>query len=247
MRTVLTTIALFGVLLSANAIADDEVVAAVKAALAAENRTDAERARDKNRLPAQTLDFFGLKKDMRVLELVPGGGWYTKLLAPVLKDEGKLYVAIGTDRVASMLTDPALDQVEVIQVDATPNRVGRRLDFDGLTLDVKRIDLALTFRNLHNFTENGRRAMNEATFKALKKGGVYGVVDHTRRHMQADSDENWRRMDPVLMIKEIEAVGFEFVDFADLHYRADDELVYEVGRRSVSGNTDRFALLFKKP
>ena len=49
------------------------------------------------------------------------------------------------------------------------------------------------------------------------------------------------------MIKEIEAVGFEFVDFSDLHYRYDDELVYEVGRRSVSGNTDRFTLLFRKP
>ena len=50
-----------------------------------------------------------------------------------------------------------------------------------------------------------------------------------------------------LMIKEIEAAGFEFVDFSDLHYRFDDELVYEVGRRSVTGNTDRFTLLFRKP
>jgi predicted methyltransferase len=54
-------------------------------------------------------------------------------------------------------------------------------------------------------------------------------------------------MDPVLMIKEIEEAGFEFVDFSDLHYRYDDELVYEVGRRSVTGNTDRFTMLFKKP
>ena len=54
-------------------------------------------------------------------------------------------------------------------------------------------------------------------------------------------------MDPVLMIKEIEASGFRFVDFSDLHYRADDELRFEVGRRSVAGNTDRFTLLFEKP
>jgi predicted methyltransferase len=81
----------------------------------------------------------------------------------------------------------------------------------------------------------------------LPSGGHYGVIDHTRRHMQGDNAENWRRMDPVLMIKEIEAAGFEFVDMSDLHYRYDDELVYEVGRRSVSGNTDRFTLLFKKP
>ena len=116
-----------------------------------------------------------------------------------------------------------------------------------MPMDVKRIDLALTFRNLHNFSLDGRKAMNESVFKALKRGGLYGVVDHTRRHMQKDSDENWRRMDPVQMIKEIEAVGFELVDVSDLHYRADDELRYEVGRRSVAGNTDRFTLLFRKP
>ena len=65
--------------------------------------------------------------------------------------------------------------------------------------------------------------------------------------MQPDDVENRRRVDPVLMIKEIQSVGFELVDFSDLHYRLDDELRYEVGRRSVSGNTDRFTLLFRKP
>ncbi len=54
-------------------------------------------------------------------------------------------------------------------------------------------------------------------------------------------------MDPVLVIKELLEHGFEFVDYSDLHFRADDELEYEVGRRSVSGNTDRFTLKFRKP
>ena len=65
--------------------------------------------------------------------------------------------------------------------------------------------------------------------------------------MEADSGENRRRMDPVLAIKEIEAAGFEFVDFSDLHFRADDELRYEVGRKTVTGNTDRWTLKFRKP
>ena len=107
--------------------------------------------------------------------------------------------------------------------------------------------MVLTFRNLHNFNEDGRRAMNVAAFEALKSGGIYGVVDHTRRHMQAQTAENWRRVDPVHAIKEIEAAGFEFVDYSNLHYRADDELRYEVGRKSVTGNTDRFTLKFRKP
>ena len=65
--------------------------------------------------------------------------------------------------------------------------------------------------------------------------------------MQPDGGEVWRRMDPVEMIHEIEAAGFEFVDWSDLHYRPDDELRYEVGRKTVTGNTDRFTLLFRRP
>ena len=111
---------------------------------------------------------------------------------------------------------------------------------------VKRLDMVLTFRNMHNFTEEGRANINKAVFEALKSGGIYGVVDHTRRHMQASDNEVWRRMDPVTVIKEVQAAGFEFVDFSPLHFRPDDELRYEVGRKTVTGNTDRFTLLFKK-
>ena len=89
--------------------------------------------------------------------------------------------------------------------------------------------------------------MNDASFKALKSGGIYAVVDHTRRHMEELNNENGRRFDPVLAIKEIQAAGFVLVDYSTLHARADDELRYEVGRKSVTGNSDRFTLKFKKP
>jgi predicted methyltransferase len=65
--------------------------------------------------------------------------------------------------------------------------------------------------------------------------------------MEADNPENRRRMDPVLAIHEIEAAGFEFADFSDLHFRLDDELRFEVGRKSVTGNTDRWTIKFIKP
>jgi predicted methyltransferase len=89
--------------------------------------------------------------------------------------------------------------------------------------------------------------MNASAYKALKQGGTYAVVDHTRRHMQKLDNENGRRIDPVLAIKEIEAAGFVFVDYSSLHYRPDDELQYEVGRKTVTGNTDRWTLKFRKP
>ena len=250
MKLLKTYLALLGaVAMLATAQASADIEAAITEAMASDIRTDADRARDANRKPLETLQFFQLEEDMRVLELLPGGGWYTKLLAPVLAEKGQLYVAIGTQRVEGMISDGTVSGVEVVATEGEFTRPegSRRFFFDGFEMDVENIDLALTFRNLHNMTEEGREGVNKAVFEALKSGGHYGVVDHTRRHMQVDTVENWRRMDPVLMIKEIEAVGFEFVDFSDLHYRPDDTLEYEVGRKSVTGNTDRFTLLFRKP
>ena len=222
----------------------------VQAALAAESRPAADTERDRNRRALQTLQFFGLEDDMRVLELLPGGGWYTRILAPVLADNGKLYIAMGTGRVEEgVLTEPGFEQVEALETSANVSREpgARYYTTDEFSFDVRNLDMVLTFRNVHNFDTAGRARMHEAAFGSLKRGGLYGVVDHTRRHMEGETPENRRRIDPVLVIKEAQAAGFEFVDYSDLHYRADDELEYEVGRRSVTGNTDRFTFLFRKP
>ena len=246
MRLILTVLTV----LLANIAYAGEIDAKVEAALAAEGRPEADMARDRNRMPLETLRFFGLQDDMRVLELLPGGGWYTRILAPVLADRGKLYVALGTRRVQeNILPLPGFDKVEVLETsDNTRRPEGARLYvMDDFEFEVADLDMVLTFRNVHNFNDEGRMRMHRESFKALKSGGVYGIVDHTRRHMEPDDPENRRRIDPVLVIKEAQAAGFEFVDYSDLHYRADDELEYEVGRRSVSGNTDRFTFLFRKP
>jgi predicted methyltransferase len=228
----------------------DAVETKLKAAMAAEIRTDAEKERDRNRKPVQTLKFFGLRDDMKIVELIPGGGWYTKLLAPVMREDGEYYAALGTSRVSkNVVTLPGFDHVQVVATDSRLYKEeGARLyTLETNGLGVTDADMVLTFRNYHNFNAEGRAAMNRVAFDALKPGGVYAVVDHTRRHMEGDTPENRRRIDPVLAIHEIEAAGFKFVDYSDLHYRADDELRYEVGRKSVSGNTDRWTLKFIKP
>lgn len=242
--------ALVMVLVACGAQAADEIDAKVEAALAAEDRPQADRDRDRNRRPLQTLKFFGLKDDMRVLELLPGGGWYTRVLAPVLADNGKLYVALGTGRTAErVLTQPGFDKVEVLETsdNLRRNDEKRIYEVDDFEFGVRDLDMVVTFRNLHNFDEASRARINAQVFKSLKPGGLYGAIDHTRRHMEPADYENRRRIDPVLVIKEMLDQGFEFVGYSDLHFRADDELEYEVGRRSVSGNTDRFTFLFRKP
>ena len=236
--------------LAGSALAANEIDTKVGSALAAEARPQADRDRDRNRRPLQTLKFFGLKDNMRVLELIPGGGWYTRVLAPVLAENGKLYVALGTGRVkASVLTEPGFEKVVLLETDDNLHRPegSRFYTLDDFDLGVSGLDMVVTFRNLHNFDPAARARVNSQVFKALKSGGLYGVVDHTARHMEPANVENRRRIDPVLVIKELLEQGFEFVDYTDLHYRADDELEYEVGRRSVSGNTDRFTMLFRKP
>lgn len=232
------------------AIAANEIDAKVEAALAAESRPEADRERDRNRKALETLNFFGLEDSMRVLELIPGGGWYTRVLAPVLAENGQLYVAIGTRRAKEgVLREPGFEKVELLETNDNLRRPegSRFYQIDDFEFDVTRLDMVVTFRNLHNFDETSRSKVNAQVFKALKRGGLYGVVDHTMRHMEPPNHENRRRIDPVLVIKEMLDAGFEFVDFSDLHYRADDKLEFEVGRRSVSGNTDRFTMLFRKP
>ncbi len=247
MRVLLT----FALLIAASFTqAANEIDAKVEAAMAAENRPEADQMRDENRKPLETLNFFGLKDNMRVLELIPGGGWYTRILAPVLAENGEYYVALRTGHlVDNVLPTANFPDVNVLETSANVHRpqgapVYAISDFE---FGVSDLDMVLTFRNQHNFGPEGRAVINRQAFDVLKSGGLYGVIDHTRRHMEPGNRENRRRLDPVLVIQEILAEGFELVDYANLHYRADDELEYEVGRRSVTGNTDRFTLLFRKP
>jgi predicted methyltransferase len=215
-------------------------------------RTDAERARDRNRQAPEVLEFFRIEETMRVIEILPVSGWYTKILAPLLREQGKLYVTHPAPTVYSAAFAqpsqlPELRDVEEISWGASQPSGGGTPFFAPGAWDVEPVDRVLTFRNYHNFDAAGRAAMNKSAYDALKPGGLLGIVDHTRRHMEPDNSENVRRIDPVLVIKEVQAAGFELLDYSTLLRRPDDELRYEVARRSVSGNSDRFALLFVKP
>jgi len=236
--------------LAASGQTDEERFAGrVRAALAAELRTGEERARDPERKPVETLAFFGLREDMQVLELVPGGGWYTKVLAPSLAGTGKLHAWVGIERFSDRLAQPGLDQVAIVARETwlAPTERPGIFELPELSFGVEGLDAVLTFRNLHNLTPAARATLHRAVYAALRPGGIYGVVDHTRRHMQPDDPENRRRLDPVVAIHEALAAGFAFEAWSDLHYKPDDELRYEVGRRTVTGNTDRFTLRFRKP
>lgn len=242
---------LFTLMMSSICVAEDtSFEERLKTAMESDVRTPEEKERDRNRRPVETLKFLGIDSNMKVLELIPGGGWYTKLLAPALYEDGELFVAIGTTRVKErLISETGFDRIKILEpkIELKDGDKPRLRTVDSFELGESGFDAVVTFRNMHNFDAAGRNNINDAVFKALKPGGIYGVVDHTRRHMEPFTMENRRRADPVEIIKELLDAGFEFVDYSDLHYRADDELRYEVGRKSVTGNSDRFTLLFRKP
>ena len=213
-------------------------------------RTAEDRARDPNRQPWDTLEFFRMREDMRVIEILPAGGWYTKILAPLLRENGKLYVVhppgFYADAFAEVAALPGMEEVEQIGWGATGGGGGGPFGPSG-RWDVEPVDLIVTFRNYHNFLPADRMTVNESAFDALKPGGYYGIVDHTRRHMEPGTQANGRRVDPVLVIKEVQESGFEFVDFSDSLRRPNDALLLEVGNPEVSDRADGFTLLFRRP
>jgi len=227
-----------------------DIALQVRQALASDIRTEEERIADSNRKPSETFAFFGLKNNMRVLELMPSGGYNTKILGQVLADNGKLYLGIEEGRVADKLSVWGLNKVEILN-DKSEITPGDKPGYDNinsnLVFPVRDLDMVLDLRALHDFAPESRKIVNIQIFNALKSGGIYGVTAHTRRHMQPYHEERWRRLDPVHVIKEIQSVGFEFIDYTDLHYNPNDELKIDPTVPSLNGNSDRFTMKFRKP
>ena len=241
-------ICIMSVLLSSQLMAADSAATRnkIEQALTGSIRDAAETARDANRKPGEVLEFFGLEDDMKVLEISPATGYWSKLVGPTLcENGGELIFSVGVsdDFKNDVMSLDGLECSSAINNDITLRNLPE------FSFDDSQFDMVLTFWNLHNPSVEGRKNLNEAAFSALKSGGIYGVVDHTRRHLEPTSREaqNGRRLDPVLIIKEMIDVGFEFVDFSPMHYHPEDNLSQEVGTPGVRGNTDRFTMSFRKP
>jgi predicted methyltransferase len=164
----------------------NDTEAQLRKALGGSIRTDEDRHADTYRMPVETLMFFGLRDDMRVLELIPAAGYWVKIMGPVLAEKGKLYEGADGESVSDKLAGWGLTKVEVLDDKFEMTRTGKRGENDvaPFAFPVKDLDMVLTFRNMHNISPEGRKVLNTAVFNALKPGGIYGVVDHTRRHME---------------------------------------------------------------
>ncbi|XQW84732.1 class I SAM-dependent methyltransferase [Thalassotalea piscium] len=203
-------------------------------AINSEHRSAANKARDQFRHPKETLEFFGFTPKMTVVELTPGGGWYTEILAPALKGTGKLYGAhypdTGEDNyysnsrkslVKMLASDPIYS--EVVLTDFVPKKESE-LAPKGTA------DLVLTFRNLHNWGEEGMQQVFKDAYKALKSGGVLGVVEH-----RMPASQNWKDnmrtgyVPESLVIDYAKAAGFKLAASSEVNANAKDKANHPKG------------------
>ncbi len=241
-------------------------------AIASPARTPKFTARDQYRHPLETLRFFGLQPNQTVVEIWPGGGWYMEILAPYLRDHGKYYAAIEAPDVpgASKETkDNAAGMSKRIAAD--PARFGKvtvtQLHPPQMTAICPpgTADLVLTFRNVHNWLEAGNQQEQfNAFFKALKPGGVLGVVEH--RAKPGATLEEMRKsgyMDEDYIKKLAATAGFRFDAESPVNNNPKDTKDYPEGvwtlpptlelrdkdrpRYLAIGESDRMTLRFVKP
>ena len=234
----------------------------LKAAVDNNDRTPQNKLRDKYRHPLQTLTFFGLKPNMTVVEVWPGQGWYTEILAPYLKVHGKLYDAFRTGQGAQQFKQmlavrPAMYASVTITEHGPPETT--RLAPAGVA------DMVLTFRNVHNWmAEDFAPKMFTAMYIALKPGGILGVVEHRgdpNKPQDPKAASGYVREDTV--IKMAEAAGFKLVARSEINANPKDTKDYSAGvwtlpptlrlkdqdrdKYVAIGESDRYTLKFQKP
>jgi predicted methyltransferase len=253
-----------------SAAAAQEAGGLIDQAMIGGHRSDANKARDKYRHPKETLLFFGLKPDMTVVEISPSRGWYTEILAPVLRDGGQYYAAV------SAVTEKTPEPVKKNDADyrgmlaAAPDLYGN-VKLSVLSPGALQVappgsaDMVLTFRNVHNWAKAGTAdAMFKAFSDALKSGGTLGVVEHRAKpetSFQQQIDTGY--MAEAYVVETAQKAGFKLVNKSEINSNPKDTKDYPGGvwtlpptlrlgdenreKYLAIGESDRMTLKFVKP
>ena len=261
-----------GLIIPNSLVADhhSEVKLTLEALSNGHHRSEQNRARNDYRHPAETLAFFGLEKDLTAVEILPAGGWYTEIIAPYLAGEGKLYVAHFSPNSSLPYAAGSLQGFEE-KITNSPEIYGkitvRHIDppHEVVIAPPETVDLAMTYRNVHNWIMVGQELEYFETFyAALKPGGILGVVEH--RALPGSSMQVMETTGYVTeqYVKEIAMkAGFEFVASSEINANPKDLTKYSEGvwslpptyrlgdqdreRYSKIGESDRMTLKFQKP
>jgi predicted methyltransferase len=245
---------------------------ALAAAVAQPQRGDAAKARDVYRHPQATLQFFEIAPTQTVLEIAPGGGWYTDILAPYLHDRGTLYEAQYNSPSASAAAEEQAGRTGFARkLAANPAMYGSVVtgtlqagQFSGFPANGN-VDRVLTFRNIHNWIKDGQIDANlQAFYRALKPGGMLGVEEHRAApgtSLQQMIDSGY--VTEAYVIEHARAAGFQLAGSSEINSNPRDTRDYPHGvwslpptyaggaadkaRFAAIGESDRMTLRFVKP
>jgi len=231
-------------------------------------RSPENKARDVYRHPKATLQFFGVRPDLTVVEITPGNGWYSEILAPLLRDNGHYIAAVAKSTTQGEASRNLTSLRAKFAGDAEHYGKAEILEFDAKAPVFGKpgsADLVLTFRNVHNWVEaDTAPAMFKAFFAALRPGGVLGVVDHRaadNANVEAIKDSGYLPTDYV--VKLATDAGFKLEEKSEINANPKDTKDYPKGvwtlpptltlgdkdraKYLAIGESDRMTLRFVKP
>ena len=240
----------------------------LKEIISGDHRSAENKARDRYRNPLETLTFFGIRPDMTVVEIYPGRGWYTEILAPYLKGSGTLYAAEhpgDPSYEAVQRSLEAFDQKVKDMSELFGEMQRTKLTKDGDIAPLESADLVVTFRNVHSWMGSGSE--NEAfaaMFRALKPGGVLGLVQHCGDpNVKQDPKAGSGYVNEAYVIELAKKAGFQLAEKSEINANPKDTKDYPKGVWTLPpslrlgdedrekyleiGESDRMTLKFVKP
>jgi len=239
-------------LMASSAIVLAAPTAKMKAAVADSSRPAADTARDENRKPADMLAFAGIGPGKVVVDMLPGGGYFTRIFAKAVEPGGRVYAYFGTQYDARLKGQNKDPDNQFADLKASYKNLGVIHGPLVSFVTPEPVDVVWTAQNYHDM-HNKQYAMdvnevNKAIYKSLKPGGYYVIIDHKAAERAGDDvTENLHRIKESTVKKEVEAAGFKLVaEGTDLNYPSDDgsKRVFEA---DVRGKTNQFMLKFQKP
>ncbi len=221
----------------------------ISAAVDSSSRPEKDRERDANRKPALVLAFAGVRPGMKVAELMPGGGYFSRLFCQIVGPKGHLY-AISINRTIKRDPPPPDAAAPPPPTNPCTNITAESQDAAALKLPPG-LDMVWTSENYHDlhndyFGKPDMKAFNRAVFEALKPGGIYMVEDHVAVVGSGARDtQSLHRIDPELVKQEVTSAGFEFVVGSDVLHNSED--THDAKVFELKGRSDKFLFKFRKP
>jgi predicted methyltransferase len=247
MKRAIPAVALCCALMVSVADAAAVSVPSVRASVEGAGRPDEDRARDADRKPAEVMTFAGVKPGIVIVELLPGSGYYTRLLAAAVGPKGKVYAFVPT--VVAKAFPAAVENVQGLAA-ALPNVQVIVGDLNDIVIPEK-ADLVWTTENYHDFhiaRFADVPAFNRSVFSSLKSGGAFLVEDHSAEEGAApDVTSKLHRIDESVAKSELQAAGFRVAAESDILWNAADDRKRRSSDPAIRGHTDRFLLRMQKP